>query len=1556
MSPRDKAYKRARNIAGGGGSMGKGGGDQTGGTPEEDADTLISRSYARVIDALSEGPIQEWYHPEWPLLDIFFDNTPAQNSDPWAVYTNGKTVASSKVFEQLSGGRDFPVFKKSDGTIVPTKSPIVGRYLVGRAADNVTWDSSIIPYWSWVVSVESTRKLTLAKAALSATSSLRWQLGGSLNFKNFSWENRNGTQGQPFMGSIPLVEAEHPDPFRIKKSGPPYSHVFTDTTLDACRITIRLPQLERQNVTTGDVHGWEVRLKFFVNGSLVKDDNIQGKCSHDYLRSYQFDFANWPGVARTVTVERVSNDSTSQAMRDETWIWSYAELTFAKLAYPNTALIGLRIDASQFQQIPTRSYRIKGLKIKIPNNYDPVTRLYTGVWNGTFATAWTDNPAWCWYDMCTNGRYGLGHMLIEANIDKWTLYTIAQYCDAVNARPANAQNNYGPTGKHGVPNGQTPLGYEPRFTCNLYLQRAEDSVKVLQDMAGIFRGMLAYINGSITPLQDAPTDPSSYRMFSPANVVNGSFSYSGVGLRARHNVAIVSWSDLKDSGRMKQEYVEDHGAIAKVGGINRLEITGFGCTSRSQARRIGLWAIYAEKILTDTISFATALEGYFIKPGQLIQIQDPFRAGKVLSGRLGTTPSTASLLNLDRPIVLDIGSTYTVALIDPATNHLVSKAVTTASDGLGHTTIACAAFAFTPEPQGIFQLAANVLVPQLFRVLNTTMKGDNIVEISGLEYNASLYDFVDFNHPLVEPITSLLPGATRTLPPANLFLAVIQIIKPDNTIQQDIEVAWDNIRGGLNQPDPFLARYRPSYRYNQGNWEGRGGQFDTDVTTFRLTNVRPGDWEFQIYAVNTLGIKSDPIGGDITVHSPPTNVTGVTGLELFGQANNTQFQTRDAHFVWRVTGDTSPEGGPQQTPSFEEKSAEIGSPNPMMLAFGVEIYNDADLLWSDRTLASEYTFTWDQNSAAAQARYGAGTPPFRRFRMEVRVLYADNTRSDPARITVENPAPLPPTGITKTTISGGGVAFQWTNPLGIPDLDHMELFYALDPNTNVRNLATRFTGTFGQFYPPDLQPYYYWLCSVDTFGTRSLLVPIGFSTGQVVADPTFDPAPGSYPDSSITVTIGEETPDCDILYNLVAIGQPASGNWIEGSSVFINSSSTLYALARSRRNPADTAMAHGDYYINQAGTVSQPTFNPDPGFFTVEKGDIVVTIATTTSGANIRYTTDGVTVPTNLVGTLIPSTSGTYTLPLGDTTLQAVAFKAGSTNSSVLSGDYTVSQGGGGGSGTCSTPTYSPAAGSFQANQFPLNVAVTCSNPTGASISYTTDGTIPTETHGTVIASGANASVAAGKTLKSVAFKNGYITSGMASGLYSTAGALPSPTFNPAPAVYPSYPKNITITSSTSGSSIRYTTNGTTPTDTVGTLISGTSGTASVSVGQTLKAVAFKAGFTTSGVTSGVYSGKVNTPVHNPDSRSYFIPPGLTVTISCTPPSGVAISGKYTTNGSTPSRTNGTLISFPFDYVIGGGAYHHIKSIAYTTTPNVGFLDSDVQDSEYDKDIIGGGG
>jgi predicted phage tail protein len=566
---------------------------------------------------------------------------------------------------------------------------------------------------------------------------------------------------------------------------------------------------------------------------------VSGKTTSRYQRSYRLTLSGPPPW--DIRVRRLTPDSTTAALNNQTWWDSYTEIIDAKLRYPNSALVGLQIDSSQFQNIPQRGYDMKLLRVKVPSNYNPVTRAYTGNWNGTFQIAWTDNPAWCFYDLLTNPRYGLGEFIPEAQVDKWALYTIAQYCDQL------------------VPNGFG--GTEPRFTCNIYIQSRAEAYRVVNDMASIFRAMVFWASGAITAVQDSPAD-AAY-LYAPANVVDGLFTYSGSSRRVRHTVALVTWNDPSDLYRQKVEYVDDPQGIALYG-IVQTEVQAVGCTSRGQAHRVGKWLLLSERLESDVVTFRVGMDGAIARPGQIIKVADPGRAGVRLGGRILAATTTA--VTLDSSVTLAPATTYTLAVIDQNAD-VVERTVTTAAGTVSALTVS-PAFAVAPDPMAVWVLSSTAVLPQTFRVISVTEEERNIYSINALAQDPSKYAAIEQGL-LLEP-RSISTISSRPPPPTAGTIGEY-LYEAATDLKTMVDLAW------TPSGDPSTTRYAVSYRRDSGNFVDLP---ETSAPSVQIPDALPGQYTIRVLAINSLGLRSMPLEYIGTVLGKTAPPSGVTGLQI----------------------------------------------------------------------------------------------------------------------------------------------------------------------------------------------------------------------------------------------------------------------------------------------------------------------------------------------------------------------------------------------------------------------------------------------------------------------------------------------------------------------------------------------------------------------------------------------------------------------------------------------------------------------------------------------------
>ncbi|OBU73863.1 host specificity protein J [Stenotrophomonas maltophilia] len=694
---------------------------------------------------------------------------------------------------------------------------------------------------------------------------------GSFNFNGVRVETRSGTQDQEYIPGFPSVENEIGVGVELRDT--PVVRAAFGQDLSAVRIRFGVPALQRQNTENGDTEGYAVEyaIDLSTDGgafSTVLSNAFRGKTTTEYQRSHRIDLP--PGNQWQARIRRLTPNANSSTVADTVNVISMTEIIDVKLRYPNCALAAIQIGGSQFQGKPTTAYRIWGRIIRVPSNYDPIARTYTGVWDGTFKSAWTNNPAWVFFDMVTNDRFGLGDRIPLDWVNKWRLYEIAQYCDQL------------------VSDGMG--GLEPRFTCSLYLQTRASAHKVLQDMASMFRGISFYAAGQIMASADMPKDP--VYTYSQANVVDGKFTYTGSGGKARHTVALVSWSDPDDFGRQKVEPVQLREGIARYG-VNQIEVTAFGCHSKSQAQRVGLHILYSENLETETVSFAVGLDALNCMPGDVIQVANAKRAGRRNSGRISA--ATASSLSLDVvPSSMQVGDVLRATLPSGKTQ---ARTINGVNPETREVTVS-APWSEVPVAQSIWATESTDLVMEQFRVISITEEDGLTYRITGLTHRPDKFGAIDDGTRLEPPPVSIVPPSVQP-PPANVRMSSHVVI--DQGIATPVlTIEWD-------AADKAIA-YDVEWRRDDLNWVrvGRVGTASSEVR-----GIYAGKYLARVRAVNALNAVSQPALSVLTdiqgKTEPPPALTSLTAASVvFGIQLAWAFPTgatdTERTEIWRSPG------------------------------------------------------------------------------------------------------------------------------------------------------------------------------------------------------------------------------------------------------------------------------------------------------------------------------------------------------------------------------------------------------------------------------------------------------------------------------------------------------------------------------------------------------------------------------------------------------------------------------------------------------------------------------
>jgi predicted phage tail protein len=667
------------------------------------------------------------------------------------------------------------------------------------------------------------------------------------NFTDFQISNRYGTNDQDPVTGFDRVETEVSIGVEVQKDTP-ITRTITDTDTDTVRVTISLPALQ-QFTDQGDIIGTSVQLQIQIaeNGgafATVIEDKISGRTGDLFQRDYEISLVGrvFPIDVRVV---RVTKDSTSSKLANLFNWASYTQIVSRKMRYPNSAYTAIRISAEQFSNIPSRSYRIRGLKIQLPSNatVDIATGrvTYAGVWNGTFGAAqWCADPAWCLYALLTNTRWGFGQHIDAAQIDKWSFYQASIYANEL------VDNGFG--------------GQEPRFQCNVNIQTLDQAYNLINELCSVFRSMPFWNTGTLTIAQDSPQD-ATYQ-FNQSNVINGEFGYSTSDVSTRFNSVTVSYFDMgtRDTAF---EIVEDVDLIAKYG-FNSTEITAFACTSRGQARRLAKWLIYSNQYEAETITFATSIDaGTICRPGQIIEVADPMRAGSRRGGRISSATTTTVTVDNASASSIPTTSTPTLAVILPD-GRMESRPITAVSN---NTITVDPAFSEAPAANSIWIAQNTAIQTSTWRVLAVTDGGDGTFGVTALAYNSSKYAYVEDGEELqVRDITDLnikYPG------PANLT-HTLQLYNLNGQARVKIVLNWESVTGS--------SGYKVRYRADDDNWSE---QIVAKGTSYEILDARVAIYEIEVWTLNAALLQTGV--SKLTLSSsgkstPPADVTGLTIL------------------------------------------------------------------------------------------------------------------------------------------------------------------------------------------------------------------------------------------------------------------------------------------------------------------------------------------------------------------------------------------------------------------------------------------------------------------------------------------------------------------------------------------------------------------------------------------------------------------------------------------------------------------------------------------------------
>lgn len=692
---------------------------------------------------------------------------------------------------------------------------------------------------------------------------------GTFNFKGVLVEQRVGLPDQDYIQGFAQTENTVNVSTQLKVLVGPLVRSVTNPDATAARVTIRTPALVSTD-SKGNIKGTKVEIKIEVQtdgGGYVTayTMTINGKTNSGYERAVEVLLP--PGNVRNVRVTRLTADSTVSTLQNDTYWTTLTEIVEAKLSYPDTAMIALTVDARQFgSNIPGRGYLIRGLIIEVPSNYDVLTRVYTGVWNGVFKRAWSNNPAWILRDLIINRRYGLGARVPESAVDKWALYAIAQYCDGL------------------VPDGLG--GTQPRFTLNTSINSPLQAYDLLASIAASFRGLVYWSSGSVIATQDRPEDPTI--LLTPANVVKGKFRYGrSTSHDKRRSAAVVYWNNPTDGFKLTPAVYEDADLIRRFGRRTGQEVTAFGVTNEGQAIRMAKWILEDERPDSNrTVLYDVGDDHAFVEPGRVAMIADPMFAGVRRGGRVRA--SAANSVTIDVPFTFVAGQAYSLRVILPDGSVIV-RVVSNAAGTTDVVTLTGAAFAANPNAGAVWSIESATVANRQWRI-RAIETDDFPFSVRATSHDPTKYARVELNQNLAPPNYGNLPTGPLGLP---FDLGATEFLQGEGT------ASIPCVLFGWSPPDdPRVLTYQAHYRRVGEEWIDLG---DGSLTSRTVRNITPGSYEFRVRGLDATGRLTPWVAGTGTMDGQADLMPEVVAPGLVINSN-----LFSAKLAWFKPTDTRP--------------------------------------------------------------------------------------------------------------------------------------------------------------------------------------------------------------------------------------------------------------------------------------------------------------------------------------------------------------------------------------------------------------------------------------------------------------------------------------------------------------------------------------------------------------------------------------------------------------------------------------------------------------------------
>ena len=870
---------------------------------------------------------------------------------------------------------------------------------------------------------------------------------GTYNFEGIEWEQHVGLADEGYFNGHNAVESSEEVETQVKASVGPVVRTIVDEEVDAVRVIVRIPSLVHQDdgalKTTSVSYAIDYRNYEGSWTEALVNNLTNEKCLSPMQIAHEIDLPAG-GAPWDVRVRRITADSEDDDLQNDTYWEGYVKLVKGKFMYPHSAAIAISGNAEDMgSNIPARAYHVKGLLINIPSNYDPEARTYEGIWDGTFKIGWTNNPAWIFYDLIVNERYGLGEFIQAASVDKWSLYTIAQYCDG--------------SVKSGFKNGDTGEDiYEPRFTFNGVINSRDEAYYVLQTITKAWRGMGYWALGQVFATADMPTDPTM--IVSPANVIGGSFDYSSTARKARHSVVMVKWNNPDNFYNPDTAVVIDTKLLHKDG-WNEKSLTLAGCTSRGLAHRYGKWIIDTEHHETETVTYSASWDHAQLRPGEVVAISDPRKAQVRAAGRIVSHDNDALTVTLDDDFEANDGEMYQLMLVMPS-GEVVTKDITSFLSA--HKVLVSEAFPDTAKPDAMWTIKGSDINPRNYRVISVDEVEANEFKITALFHDPLKFARVEENITL-EAITYERPSKVSS-PPTNLLVTETGYVSNGDKYHS-LTISW-------TAPEIPCRGFVVSVDTPDGDSFTLG---TTAQSQMELLNTVSGAYKFYVQTIAYSGTVSAPA----TIEFAALGVSGyalptVTDLTLVDRPTETEFVSTDLKVQWQ-NNFASRVGGPV---------AHISSPHYDYNTVRVYANASGALLRETNVVGEEYTYDFATNIADSKSNGLSGAS--RALRIEVEIHDKFGRVSEVTSKVFTNPAPA---ALTPTSNVAGNTIFLGYSEVEDLDFSGVLIFRSTSAGTiDTANDTPFYKGlnnpltVYGDFETT----YYFKMAAYDAFGETSL--------------------------------------------------------------------------------------------------------------------------------------------------------------------------------------------------------------------------------------------------------------------------------------------------------------------------------------------------------------------------------------------------------------------------------------------------------------------------------------